>query len=73
MAHKPIVTKPAKKDLYVIDPQEAQKEKIRAVYKDKPYKVHDIVGPKEKLRAKILEMSLFPNVFNRATIMRYGE
>lgn len=71
----PKTTKPVDKsaDAYGTDPREARAEKIRAVFKHKPVKVHDIVGPKESIRAAIMKMSLFPNIHNRETVMRYGE
>ena len=47
--------------------------KIQAEYKKKEATVKKgQVAPTQSLRERILSMSLFPNVYNKSYIMRYG-
>ena len=60
-------------DLMLTDPQEANKAKIRAEYlKEDPSPSHpgEMVGPADKLRMRILSVSLFPNLFNKKFLER---
>jgi len=52
-------------------PGEVRAARISAVYRDhlNPVKVHDYVGPAQSLREHILRLSLFPNIYNRSTVV----
>ena len=50
-------------------PDEARRARISAEFRERPAKVHDQVGPARTMREHILQMSLFPNVYN-ARILR---
>jgi hypothetical protein len=48
-------------------PEEARRARISSVYREKPEKVHDCIGPAfgpGSLREQVLRLSLFPNIFN---------
>lgn len=52
-------------DVREMDEYEAEANKIKDVYLDKPVKMKPgNVGPVKSLRERILAASLFPNVFN---------
>ena len=63
---KPDVVPVKLSDVRETDEYEAEAQKIKDVYLDKPYKMKPgNVGPVKSLREHILSMSLFPSVFNR--------
>ncbi len=65
-----VITERTREDLMLTDPQEARKAKIRAEYlKKDPGSSNpgEMVGPADKMRMRILSLSLFPNIFNKAT------
>jgi len=53
------------------DPEEVRSSRISALYREAkhPVKVKDIVGPTQSLREAILRVSLFPNIYNRSTVL----
>jgi hypothetical protein len=62
---KPAVLPIKLTDVREIDEYQAEANKIKDVYLDKPYKMKPgAVAPAESLREHILRMSLFPNVFD---------
>ena len=53
-------------DVRETDEYEAEAQRIKDMYLDKPYKMKPgNVGPVHSLRERILSMSLFPNIFNK--------
>lgn len=58
------------------DPEAVRASRISAVYREekRPVKIHNsnTVGPTASLREHVLKMSLFPNIFNRSTILSSG-
>ena len=63
-----VIREHTREDLMLTDPQEARTAQIKAEYlkKDpKPSHPGEMVGPVDKMRMKILSLSLFPNVFNK--------
>jgi len=66
-----VIRKKVKLDLELTDPDEARTAKIRTEYLERKGKEKvsaagyaETIGPADKLRAHILAMSLFPNVYN---------
>ena len=54
---------------------EEQAARIRAVYLDKkpmPKTTKDIVGKADDVRAHILAASLFPNIYNRKSLLEHA-
>lgn len=52
---------------------EEQAARIASEYKKKEAPVKKSqVAPVQTLRERILSMSLFPNIYNKASVMRYG-
>ena len=66
---------PVKTSPYERDYIEAQAARITAVYLDKTEKKARMptVGEDDSLRKKILRLSLFPNPYNKKTVMRYSD
>ena len=65
-----VIREHTREDLMLTDPQEARTAKMRAEYlrpEPKPTHPGEMVGPADKMRMRILMMSLFPNVFNKPT------
>ena len=58
------------------DPEAVRAARISAVYREerRPVKVdrRNTVGEASSLREHVLKMSLFPNIFNRSTILSSG-
>ena len=70
-AKKPEVVPLKLSDVRETDEYEAEANKIKDVYLDKPYKPKPgQVGPVKSLREHIMSMSMFPNVYNRASVSR---
>lgn len=68
-----VIREHTREDLMLTDPQEERTAKIRAEYRRKdPGPTHpgEMVGPADKMRMKILSLSLFPNIFNKAFLDR---
>lgn len=58
-------------DVRETDEYEAEANRIKDVYLEKPYKMKPGgVGPVKSLREHILSMSMFPNVYNRESVSR---
>jgi hypothetical protein len=64
------------RDMLNQDPTAVRSARISAVYREerRPVKVNrsNTVGDADSLREQVLRMSLFPNVFNRTTILTSG-
>jgi hypothetical protein len=73
--HTPDVI-PVRGDVLNQDPEAVRAARISAVYREekRPVKVNrgNTVGDASSLREQVLKMSLFPNVFNRSTILKSG-
>jgi hypothetical protein len=70
---KRAVTKPVKDTFFERDPEETNMEKIQAEYKVKQYDLHTVASPREALRAHIMKMSLFPNIYNKQFVTKYSD
>lgn len=55
------------KDLY-LSPEETRAARISAEFRDRPAKVLDCVAEAQSLREHILRVSLFPNIYNKASV-----
>ena len=53
-----------------VSPAEARAARISAEFRDRPAKVKDYIAPANTLREHILRLSLFPNIYNRKTVLR---
>jgi hypothetical protein len=53
-------------------PSEARRARISAEFRERPAKVHDQVGPARSMREHILQLSLFPNVYNARMLRTNG-
>lgn len=73
--HTPDVI-PISRDSLNQDPEAVRAARISAVFREekRPVKVdrRNTVGEASSLREQVLKMSLFPNVFNRNTILKSG-
>jgi len=68
-----VIREHTREDLMLTDPQEARTAQIRAEYLRKdPSPTHpgEMIGPVDMMRMRILSLSLFPNVFNKAFLER---
>ncbi len=66
----PVTTNPFERDEW-----KQQSAKISAVYYDKTEKKAPkvSVGQRDSLRARILSVSLFPNIYNKNFVMKYSD
>jgi hypothetical protein len=64
-----VTTAPSDRDVY-----QAQAARISAMYHDKTEKKAPkaFVGEDDSLRARILSVSLFPNIYNKKFVMKYS-
>lgn len=68
-----VIREHTREDLMLTDPQEARTAQMRAEYlRPEPKVSHpgEMVGPADKMRMRILSLSLFPNVFNKKFLDR---
>jgi len=67
---------PVGRDYLNQDPQAVRASRISAVYREakNPVKIYNYntVGDASSLREQVLRVSLFPNIFNRTTILTSG-
>jgi len=73
MHFKLAVTKPVKDTFFNRDPEDLNKEKMEAKYKVKQYDLNAVTAPREALRAHIMKMSLFPNIYNKQFVTKYSD
>ena len=70
--HTPDVI-PVRGDVLNQDPEAVRASRISAVYREQknPVKIYNsnTVGPTASLREQVLRVSLFPNIYNRSTIV----
>ena len=70
--HRPDVI-PVTEESLEVSPAQARSARISTVYREQkhPVKVdnRNTVGPARSLREHILSMSLFPNLYNRSTVL----
>lgn len=66
---------PVKTSAYERDLFAAQAARISAVYHDKSENRAPMgsVGKRDSLRARILSISLFPNIYNKKFVMKYSD
>lgn len=68
-----VISGRTREDLTLTDPQEARTAQIRAEYLKPEPKVAnpgEMIGPADKMRMRILSLSLFPNLFNKKFLDR---
>lgn len=64
------VFKTAGEDILEQSPKEIRIENVKAMHSEKPIETNTYAGKREDMRKKILEMSLFPNIYNEKYLMK---
>ena len=68
---KPVaIFKTAGEDILEQSPKEIRIENVKALASEKPIVTETYAGKCEEMRKKILEMSLFPNIYNEKFLMK---
>ena len=64
------VFKTAGADVLEQSPKEVRIENVKAMHSEKPIITETYAGECEAMRKRILEMSLFPSIYNRRSLMK---